>query len=146
MLLGVEPLRRWSALNLYLTTDHNSTELARLALTRARFAQLSSSQTRPQDGDQMFMVGLMSVLDALLELPLEQALKELPLSAEIGEAVLGRSGLGSDQLASVRALERGDLVTARRLVVDADQFYLQALLWADQMLQVQAGGVPVGAE
>jgi EAL and modified HD-GYP domain-containing signal transduction protein len=143
MLLGVGPLRRWSALNLYLTAGHNSVELARLALTRARFVELSSSRIRPRGADQMFMVGLMSVLDALLGMPLEQSLKELPLSAQITAAVLGASGPGSDQLASVRALEQGDLVTAKRLVADADEFYLQALLWADQMLQVQTDAAPV---
>ena len=70
--------------------DDKPGELVRLPLVRARFCELLAEATdkKPLAGD-LFLVGLLSLLEALLGVPLEEVLNGLPVDQEIKNALRG---------------------------------------------------------
>ena len=98
--LGEESLKKWIAvLALRGIAEDKPLELVRLSLIRARFGELLSPgfhiKRNPQ---QVFMVGMLSLLHIALEMTREQLLEEIPVSDDIRESLLTRSGIYSDLL------------------------------------------------
>ncbi len=87
----------------------------------------------PHEEEAAFLVGLFSVLDALLDRPMATVLQALPLAESINRALLYHEGLLGTTLGCVLAYERGDWEAAvepglpRETLVKA---YLDALTWA----------------
>jgi len=95
-ILGDRELRRWVRLLVALTASSDkSPELVVSALTRARFCELISRHLH-REGD-LFLLGLLSLMDAILEVPIDTILEQLPLDHET-KAVL------SSQPSSLRPL------------------------------------------
>lgn len=110
MLLGERPFKRWATvLAMRMVGDGKPKELMIVSLLRARFCESLAAASGLQAREvELFLVGLLSTIDALLDRPMEDVLRELPLSPEVTEALLGTpSALGSIY-ALVRAWERGD--------------------------------------
>src|SRR5438067_11347231 len=80
-----------------------------------------------------FLVGLFSVLDALMDRPLPEVLDMLPLAEEIQSALLEHAGSLGAILHSVLAYERGNWAEAMHLGLDQNSLvdaYLHALTWS----------------
>ena len=68
-------------------------ELLRLSVVRARFCELLATHgTYAVHSAELFLVGLFSLLDAILDAPLETTMAALPIAAEVKEAIVGRTG------------------------------------------------------
>jgi c-di-GMP-related signal transduction protein len=81
LILGERDLRRWVRLLVTLTASSDkSPELVTTALIRARFCELISQHLR-REGD-LFLLGLLSLMDAILEIPMETILEHLPVDHE----------------------------------------------------------------
>lgn len=103
------------------------------ALIRAKMCELLGSSIRPDAPEICFTVGLFSTLDAFLDRPLPEILKQLPLTTEIRGALIERSGPMGRLLNSVMAFERGDWDATRDFgASDASMqsAYLNAVAWA----------------
>ena len=144
-LLGILPLRRWASLvALTCLGDDKPAELTRVTLVRARFCELLGPDVQLADRQfDLFLLGLMSTLDALLDRPLDELLMELPLALDIKTALLGGAGELGGVLALAVACERGDVPTmataAGGLGVTEAQIaaaYRDAILWADEVCRV----------
>jgi EAL and modified HD-GYP domain-containing signal transduction protein len=88
-LLGERPFRRWaSVLALAVLSSDRPAELLTLSLTRARFCELLGPEigmsARSLD---LFLVGLFSLMDAVMQRPLSELLGEVSLSKELVEAL-----------------------------------------------------------
>jgi c-di-GMP-related signal transduction protein len=137
-LLGTKAVRRWATLIALSGVQDASHELTVTALLRARLCELigrarhtgSPTDTAPE---AFFTVGLLSVVDAIMQAPLPQILDALPLAEEVQAALVERRGPLGDALQAVTAYERGDLTRARRYARGAPlpQLYLTAMRWAD---------------
>ena len=87
--LGEKQIRNWVALVVSLHAGAAaSTELIRTALTRARFCE-SLAPHVASGGEDLFFLGLMSLLDVILEVPLTEVLERVPISHEIKAALRG---------------------------------------------------------
>jgi len=144
-LLGLSAVRRWLMLLVIASLgEHKPQELLRVALVRARFLELLAQTIGDADAGDDFLLGLFSVLDALLDLPMEEALAELPLADEIKQGLLEPDSVGGRRLALARAVEQADWTEAYRLlheglqlpVMEAARLYHEALSWADGQMQV----------
>lgn len=131
-LLGIDNLKRWATLNLFAMVDGKPGELTRTALTRARFCELAGAGFETGVRGELFTVGLLSVIDALLDLPLPEVLQELPLAGDLADALLDQRGPYGDALRAVIALETGDYRAAEGLIPDAEELYLDSTAWADE--------------
>lgn len=87
--LGEDNIRRWLTLmTLSRLADDKPGELIMLSLIRARFCESMGKIARPQVQLQAFLMGLFSLLDALLDRPLKEVLEEVNLAASISAALL----------------------------------------------------------
>lgn len=106
--------------------------LLEIALIRARMCEILGEMDRPGSAEICFTVGLFSSLDAFLDQPLTDILKELPITPEIKEALLSHAGPMGRLLGTVLAFERGDWNAAKSIDTDQDTIqnaYLSAVAW-----------------
>lgn len=112
-LLGRRQIQRWLQLLLYTCErpgESFPSPLLELAATRGRLMELLAEAAFPrrQDaGEQAFMVGIMSLMDTLLGMPLAQVLDGLEAPPEVRDALVGRSGTFGPLLGLVESLESG---------------------------------------
>ncbi|MCG9785559.1 EAL and HDOD domain-containing protein [Vibrio mediterranei] len=92
--LGQEKLKLFVSLTVASFISSNKPKaLYELSLQRAQFCRLMTKHPQfKQHRDQAFMIGLFSILDALMDLSLDKLLHQLPLSNEIKDALLEREG------------------------------------------------------
>jgi c-di-GMP phosphodiesterase len=132
MMLGSRGVSRWALLVALTGGPTTPRELSVVGLTRARMCELLGSDRADLAGDQLFTVGLLSVADALLEIPLETIVEELPLAHEVSAALLRRDGPAGSILDAVVSYEQGEfdaasLVSHNRGIASS---YRDALGWA----------------
>lgn len=141
-ILGYRSLYKW--LTLLLATASPSPMapvLARTAVTRGRLCELLGAFNLPKtELDNLFITGVFSLLDALLETPLEQVLERITLPLGVADALLSRSGLYGPILDLAIACETGDAdridVLANALLLSPEQVnrcHLEALTWVEQV-------------
>ena len=141
--LGENSIRKWVTLAaLPQVADGRPVELVTAALIRARFCELAAESSRLRGrADSCFLIGLLSLLDAMVGRPLEELVEDLGLEAHVSDALLGRSqtheGLRS-VLEMAVAFERADFEDAAALAATlgiapavAGEIHLDAMAWAD---------------
>ena len=141
-LLGERELRKWIAVvAVGVMADGKPDELMTVPLVRGRFCELLAPAVgMAAHANDLFLLGLLSVMDAILDQPLAAILSELSVRDDIKAALLARSGLYSDMLELAIAHERADWAAvsglAARLGVKEDQIpgiYLSAVDWASAL-------------
>ncbi|HUI73830.1 MAG TPA: HDOD domain-containing protein [Candidatus Acidoferrum sp.] len=112
-LLGEVEFRRWVAIVAVVSLSGGKPpELVRTALTRAYFCEeIARPAGMAAKGPDLFLMGLLSVTDALLDLPIEQVLKNLPITEEIREALTDGEGQFRSVYEALLAYERADWAT-----------------------------------
>jgi len=98
--MGEESLKKWIAvLALRGIAEDKPLELIRMSLIRARFGEMLSSGFRiKRNPQQVFMVGMLSLLHIALEMSKEQMLEDIPVADDIRDSLLSRHGVYSDLL------------------------------------------------
>lgn len=142
MILGMKKLFRWAAL---LMTTSRAAEVpaavGSTAVVRGRLMELLSAELLPpEECDNAFVVGVFSLLDTMLGIPLEEALASIALPDSIVDALLHRSGVFAPFLALTEACESGDDEAFRRAANElqlsnqqVNWAHLQALNWAETL-------------
>ncbi len=106
--LGEEQARKFICLIATAQLNNNKpVEIVRMSIIRARFSEQIVKHVAPQWADSAFMVGLFSMIDALLDTPMESLLNKLPLSDEIKAALIGEKSVLLFTLELVKAYEAG---------------------------------------
>jgi EAL and modified HD-GYP domain-containing signal transduction protein len=118
MLVGTRLLSNWASLAMLDSIEDKPRELMVTAMVRAQMCQQLGAALRQKNVDQFFTVGLLSVLDALLDRPMREALLVLPLADNVKDALLEHKGLMGVALDCVKAYERGDWEKARCASLD----------------------------
>ena len=108
LLVGMDLLKNWASLAMLESIEDKPRELMVTAMVRAYMCQQLGTALRQKNVDQFFTVGLLSVLDALLDRPMREALRVLPLADSVKDALLEHNGLMGVVLACVKAYERAD--------------------------------------
>lgn len=89
-ILGEREMRRWIRLVVTVAAaEQKCSELVLVGLGRARFCELLSTQLR--SGSDLFLMGLLSVMDAILEVPMDVVLQQVPVEKETKSALLGQA-------------------------------------------------------
>jgi len=135
-LIGITHLRGWMSLLLMASLENKPHELTILALTRARMAELLSIHIGDKKPGQYFIMGLFSVLDALMDMPMEQVLDYLPLDKEIIQALLQQKGKMGIVLKSIIAHEYGEMDETLELDIQPGTFsktYRETMQWTNAL-------------
>lgn len=148
VLLGRSQLQRWLQLLMYAIASSPDARfpspLLVLAATRGKLMEQLAGKSPGAPAvlrDQAFLAGIMSLVSALLGLPLPEILKTLPLPDDVRIALLDRTGLLGELLLLVEALEQtdADQVAARVHALgflDAEgvnDAYVAAIEWANKI-------------
>jgi len=145
-MLGYSPLFRWLAL--LLTTSNAASSapfMTRKAITRGRAVELmGKGMLAPADADNLFVVGMFSLIDQLLGVPMEQVLAKVQLAESVQQAILTRGGVYGPFLALAESCE-GDASKAARLSEDlfmspgqVNAAQLAALVWSQDVGAAEA--------
>lgn len=145
MVLGRRQMQRWLQLLLFAQYSRGDfpSPLLTLSSTRGRLMEMLA-QTLGYDKatrEEAFMVGMFSLLDALLGEPLPALLDELALSEEIREAILSQEGRLGALLRLIIAMEQDEgnavdeVIAAHPELAQVNLMNLQieAMLWADSI-------------
>jgi c-di-GMP-related signal transduction protein len=91
-LLGERGIRKWvSLVAIACMGEDKPQELIVLPLIRARLCELLAYLARMDElADDLFLMGLLSAVDGILDMPMENVLKEITVREEIRDALLGR--------------------------------------------------------
>lgn len=137
-MLGQRELKRWinTAVTENLYADKPG-EITRLSLLRARFAEnLAGSFNLKAESDELFLMGLFSVLDIILEKPMAEALDMIQISKPIREALVNRTGKLAPVYNLILSYETADWPEVSRQLLlnrqddkDVSQAYNEALSW-----------------
>jgi EAL and modified HD-GYP domain-containing signal transduction protein len=119
-ILGRRQLQRWLQLLIYadqLAHVNVPNPLMQLAAARGRQMELLVGAIEPaidipEFGDTAFMTGIFSLLDVLLNLPMNGIIDALPLQTDIRDALSSRQGVLGHLLNAITASESGDFVSA----------------------------------
>jgi EAL and modified HD-GYP domain-containing signal transduction protein len=137
VLLGSRGVARWALLiATFSCAPKAPRELVMMGLTRASLCERLAAQQPGADPDQLFTVGLLSTVDALVGMPLEQIIAELPLTPEVSDALLQHSGPAGRILEAVLAYEKGEFATPMKALEmqQCGGVYRKALGWARSAL------------
>jgi EAL and modified HD-GYP domain-containing signal transduction protein len=118
-------------------------ELLHMALLRARFCELAAA-TCTLDSAEQYLLGMLSLLPAMLRLPMEELTPSLPLRAEICEALQGTLNPERSLLAWLECHEQGDWQTCDLIAkanglsrVQLMQCYAESVVWSEAALRTR---------
>ena len=114
-------------------------ELIRTSIIRAHMCEaLAQDIPAAPHPEELFLVGLFSMIDTMLNASMGHIMDVLPLSPELKQTLIDGSGISGEYLALVTAYERGDWsaveTLSRQLHIDPPRVadcYMDAIHWAD---------------
>lgn len=142
-MLGENGLRKWAAaILLRELAEPKPPELAIHSLTRAGFCEIFAERGPLYERSaELYLMGLFSHLDAILDRPMDTILDELPLAPDIKQALLGEPNQVSQVLEMARAYEKANWSRVEQIAVDFAQqeervasAYCRAVAMADIVL------------
>lgn len=137
-MIGQKELKKWinSAVTKELCQDKPS-EITRISLIRAKFAELLAPSFELASQDQeLFLMGLFSVMDVILDMPMEEALKIVSVSKQLESALISMKGPLAPVLDFIHEYENANWQEISRLIIMNDmdmdtvyRAYVDALAW-----------------
>lgn len=109
VLLGLDRIRAWATLFVMAQAEDQPRELLNLGLLRANLCERLSCLNNTGKPDTAYTVGLLSILDGILSVPMEQALSELSLPESVKQAIGQQTGEYGEMLQQAMALESGHM-------------------------------------
>jgi EAL and modified HD-GYP domain-containing signal transduction protein len=143
-LLGERDVRRWVRLIAAVGAGQDKTsDLVLSALVRGRFGELLSPRVSHGESD-LFLLGLLSLIDAMLEMSMDAVLERISLDHETKAVLLGRPSVLRPVFQLMLAHESGEWAAAaalgEQLNLNAEEvagYYWQAQQWARELSSEQ---------
>jgi len=141
-LLGLEEIKRWANLFLIDGEMDKPEALTRGMLIRGRMCEVLAELHGQEGGERgasvnHFIVGLLSQLDALMDIAMPELMEQVPLSQEVKSALLERRGALGTVLTEVEAYEAGrfDALSLLGERAHYEVAYRHSTAWARQVQQ-----------
>jgi len=131
-LLGLEQTRKWFTLSFMMELGEKPPELLSIGLIRAQMCELLARGLHRPKPETYFLIGLLSVLDAFMDIPIEEVIASFSLSETVQAALLSHTGPTGEILSAVMAYEEGrwedlKLELSPQTIRDA---YIKSIQWA----------------
>ncbi len=145
VLLGPRETRRWASMLVIRNLGQGKPqELLLRSLTRAKLAEMIAPLVNMrQHTPELFLMGLFSSIDAMMDRPMDALLKDLPIDEKIKQALLGEPGEFRNALDLILCYEEGNwdflADAAGRLGLEEQALpgqFKQAIKWANKTLGV----------
>ena len=144
--LGEDKLRKFVSLVALASSQNSKPDyLYGLSIQRARYCELlASNLTIKLEPGHAFLTGMFSLLDSLLDRPLEQILEEISIDETIKLAIITNKGILGDLLVLTKAYEHAEWdevhLRCKALGLDQDtlsQCYDLSVKWTADLLSVK---------
>jgi c-di-GMP-related signal transduction protein len=141
--MGEAEIRRFVSLIAMSNLAHGKPgELIRTACIRGKFCELLGNIiTQPIQPSELFTLGMFSLIDAILDQPMQRVMKELPLSDDIKTALIERKGRLIGYLLLVETYEKGQwghmAKTTQVMKIPEEklpELYLEACKWSNTFI------------
>lgn len=138
-ILGYQQLYRWLTLLLVTSGGKNNGAISRTAITRGRLCELLGAKyLSGKEKDNLFVVGVFSMLDVMLGMPMDKVLDTIAIPQEVCDVLIGNGGVYEPFLDIARACEENEqsrIVELAELMAMDPSFinkcHLEALAWTE---------------
>ena len=143
VMLGLKPLKRWATLIFMANMGKDKPEeLMVTSLVRAKFCESMAKQAGLSEREfDLFMMGMMSVLDVMMGRPIDELLGPMPLEQDVKATLSGQPTKLSGVFDLAVACERVNRPRVIKLaeqsgidLQDVDQAYRDSITWADGVM------------
>ena len=154
-LIGQNEIKRWITTAVASSLSQESpSELTRLSLLRARFCEnVSRLFEMATHKDNLFLMGLFSVLDAILDMPIDKALEMVIVPDKVHEALTKETGEYGEIFHFVKLYEQGEWMDISRTALiknltisDIFNTYYEALIWYGNMISIAIDEDEIGGD
>lgn len=144
VMLGFKEIRKWiSIVMLRELSEDKPDEIVRACLLRGKMGEIMASQFGLKERKtEVFLMGMFSMIDTLMNQEMNEALKELPLEDDVKAGIMGEENEFSDLLKLVIAYEKGNwdylFLKAKKFGVGMNVFpdaYIEAVKWASTVFE-----------
>lgn len=143
-ILGIDAFEKWFSLAMVQNlAGSKPSELVKLSMLRGHFMEAVALNSQLKSySNEMMLVGILSVIDALVERPIEDIVNELPLGEDIKAALLMKPGKYTKVYQMVLQIEKGDFELkddcGREINLDCmevPKYYYDSVKWADEIFE-----------
>lgn len=136
-MIGMDQVKKWATLFLLSGQAGKPVELTRMMLSRGRMCELLAEMLNYEHPINFFMVGLLSQLDAMMDMDMSALLDQVPLHEDIKEAILTRKNPMGEILQEVICYEHAEWDQLSGLLEKPyyEVAYRHSLQWAQQVLE-----------
>ncbi|WCL59418.1 HDOD domain-containing protein [Bacillus safensis] len=143
ILLGFNEIRRWifilSFKELNVQANSSQKEIIKMSFIRAKTCELIAYRTEREHPASYMLTGMFSLIDTLVRADITELVKELPLSDEVGEALLGYENDYSSVLDVAKRIERNEwddeMLDGNLPKQEAYGCYIEAIEWCHKMFE-----------
>lgn len=144
LLLGRNELLKWIFLvSLSNIAEGCNSELMTTSIIRGKFCENISTKINKRFQSAAFMVGSLSMLDAIINMDIKEIVKELPVQQGIKDALVSRDNILGKILGVVVGYEKEDLNLVEKLLKELglekeniSYIYLDAVAWSNKFIEV----------
>jgi len=134
-IMGISEIKKWASIIALSNIKNKPVELIRIALIRAKMCEQLTQISGNNNPGSAFLVGLFSTLDLLMDAPLKLLLDMLPLSKDITDSLLFRTGPYSNVLNCVYFYENRNWTEIENTgfsETDIISSYQQSTAWSNE--------------
>ncbi|TAN68324.1 MAG: HDOD domain-containing protein [Methylobacter sp.] len=134
--LGLKEIKRWINILTLASLSNKPEAVMQNALIRGKMCEELASLSGDKS-DNFFLIGILSNLDSLLDVSLDEALSQLPLADDIVAAILDKKGLGGEALRCVISYEHWDISAIAFKDIDQSVIgdtYIHSINWAKDVM------------
>lgn len=141
-ILGIEAFEKWFSLAMVQNLSASKpSEIVKISLIRARFLEnIGKSSKLGSYSQELLLAGILSVMDALLERPMQEIVETLPITGIIKNALVNKETPILDAFNLCIAYEKGDFDIAENLATKiqfdwhkSTENYLDAVKWSEEL-------------
>ena len=139
-LLGLRSVRTWASIvAMSSAASDKPDELIKQSMVRGRFLELLAEATgRAEEKSDFFVLGMFSLLEAMLDMPMAEVVADLNLPERIARGLLDRESPLGRLVRLLEAMEQGEWGVIGEMAdrlpgVDLSSLYMEAFFWADAL-------------
>lgn len=144
-ILGIDAFTKWLSLAMVQNLGKASnTEVVKTAMIRSKMLERMAERSSILRGreDEISLLGILSVIDVLLQKPMKEVVNELPLSEDVRRTFLRQESIYLYPYELCLAYERGDFGHADKFTDIMDvhiremaEDYIEAVKWSDELFE-----------
>jgi c-di-GMP phosphodiesterase len=134
--LGLREVKRWSNILTLASLSTKPQVILQTSLIRGKMCE-ELAKLAGEKADHFFLVGILSSLDSILDIPIEEALEQLPVGNDVKNAILTKEGAAGEVLECVINYEQWNLSGMYFRNLDQiliSEAYFKSITWTKDVL------------